>query len=194
MPNWCSNNVIVSGKNLAAFKEWLGDGKALLTKIAPTPQPLVETTAGWSGDAEVQKLNDEREKANLKEFGYKNWYDWNIGAWGTKWDVDAEIDESSSTENEVIFSFESAWSPPQAAFARLAEKFPDLHIRHAYMEEGMCFVGVDTYEDGVVADEVYSEEPDTDEWKELARDEFGWEPWEDDEDAEDLEEEKSAKN
>lgn len=184
MPNWCSNTIVVSGneEDIVQFNDWLDDGKALLSKIKPTPQPLVETVAGYIGDPDEQKKLEEKSAANVKEFGYANWYDWNIGTWGTKWDVDAEIDEVSSISEQVIFSFESAWSPPQKAIALMAEKFPDLTIRHSYLEEGMCFVGYDLYKDGGLTEEVYNEDSKTEEWKQLARDEFGWEPWPDDED------------
>jgi hypothetical protein len=181
MPNWCSNTIVVSGNDLTKFREFLGDGTTLLSKIAPTPQTLVETVAGWSGNPEEQKKIEAQEEINLKEHGFKNWYDWNIGMWGTKWDVDAEIDESSSTENEIIMSFESAWAPPQKAISLLAEKFPSLSIRHSYMEEGVGFVGFDEYEEGGISNEQYSEDSKSDEWKQLAEDEFGWEPWPDDE-------------
>jgi len=182
MPNWCSNTIVVSGEaaDVTEFNEWLGDGKALLNKIKPTPQPLVETMSGFHGDPEEQKKLEEKSAANVKEFGYANWYDWNIGNWGTKWDVDAEVDDVSSINEQVIFSFESAWAPPQRAISAIAEKFNKLTIRHSYLEEGVGFVGYDLYEKGELANEEYNEDSDSDAWKQLAQDEFGWEPWPDD--------------
>lgn len=184
MPNWCDNNIVISGdaENISKFKQWIDDGKNFLSKINPTPKPLTETVAGFSGDPEEQKKIEEQSAANLKEYGARNWYDWNINNWGTKWDVDAEFDDYGTTDNEVIIRFQSAWSPPQRAISALAGKFNDLSIRHAYFEEGMCFVGVDKYEKGEISEEIYNEDSQSDEWKELARDEFGWEPWPDDED------------
>lgn len=193
MPNWCDNTIRVSGEaaEIAKFNEWLGDGKAFLSKINPTPQPLVETVSGFYGDLEEQKKLEEKSAANVKEFGHANWYDWNIANWSTKWDVDAEIADFDTTDTEVIVSFQSAWSPPQRAIATLAEKFPSLNIRHSYFEEGMCFVGIDEYEKGEIVNEIYNEDSQTEEWKQLARDEFGWEPWENDED--ELEENEEGK-
>lgn len=184
MPNWCDNNIRITGEaaDISKFKEWLGDGKAFLSKINPTPQPLVETVAGFHGDPEEQKKLEEQSAANEKQYGFKNWYDWNIGNWGTKWDVDAEVDDISSSSEEVIMSFQSAWSPPQRAISALAAKFPKLAIRHAYLEEGMCFVGVDEYSGGAITAEIYNDDSRSDEWKELAFEEFGWEPWPGDED------------
>jgi hypothetical protein len=180
MPNWCSNTIVVSGDDLTKFREFLDNGRSFLSKINPTPQPLVDTVSGWSGNPEEQKKIEEKQAANLLQYGAKDWYDWNIHNWGTKWDVDAEFDDASSTDTEIILSFESAWAPPQVAISSLAEKFPELSIRHSYFEEGMCFVGVDEYSNGVIANEIYNEDSSSDEWKQLAHDEFGWEPWPDD--------------
>lgn len=193
MPNWCSNTIVVGGDaaDISKFNEWIDDGKALLNKIKPTPQRLVDTVSGFLGDPEEQKKLEEQSAANVKEFGYANWYDWNIGNWGTKWDVDAEVDDVSSINEQVIFSFESAWAPPQRAIALMAEMFPKLTIRHSYLEEGVGFVGYDLYKDGLLAEDVYNEDSQTEEWKQLAADEFGWEPWPDDED--ELEENEEGK-
>ncbi len=182
MPNWCSNTIVVSGEaaDVVEFNEWLGDGKALLSKINPTPTQLTETTAGFHGDPEKQKELEKQEQSNLEQFGHKNWYDWNIANWGTKWDVDAEVDDVSSINEQIIFSFESAWAPPQRAISAIAEKFNKLTIRHSYLEEGVGFVGYDLYEKGELANEEYNEDSDSDAWKQLAQDEFGWEPWPDD--------------
>lgn len=182
MPNWCSNTIVVGGEaaDISEFNAWLDDGKGVLSKILPTPTPLTETMSGFHGDPEKQAELEKQEQSNLEQFGYKNWYDWNIGNWGTKWDVDAEIDDSNNTDEQVIFSFESAWSPPQKAIAILAEKFSKLSFRHSYLEEGCGFVGYDEYDTGGLTNSEYNEDSQSDEWKRLAQDEFGWEPWPDD--------------
>ena len=183
MPNWCSNTIVVNAADISKFKQWLGDGKALLSKIAATPQPLVDTVAGWSGIVDEQKQREAQEQDNLLKYGSKNWYDWNVANWGTKWDVDAEIDDYTSCDTEIIFSFASAWSPPTRAMQKLGELFPNISIRHSYLEEGVGFVGVLTVEDGVVMD-ICHDDSNTDVWKQMAADEFGWEPWPDDADTE----------
>ena len=182
MPNWCSNTIVVGGEaaDISEFNAWLGDGKGVLSKILPTPTPLTETMSGFHGDPEKQAELEKQEQSNLEQFGYKNWYDWNIGNWGTKWDVDAEIDDSNNTDEQVIFSFESAWAPPQKAIAILAEKFSKLSFRHSYLEEGCGFVGYDEYDTGGLTNSEYNEDSKSDEWKRLAEEEFGWEPWPDD--------------
>ena len=174
MPNWCSNNIRVSGPDAALneFAEWLDDGNNLLSKIIPTPEELTKVQSPFNG-------TKEESDALIAKYGHNNWYDWNIANWGTKWDVEPNL---QTNDGEIGLVFESAWSPPQRAIALLAEKFDDLSFYHAYLEEGMGFVGYDEYEGGKIVDEFYSDDADSDEWKELASDEFGWEPMEDDED------------
>lgn len=174
MPNWCSNNIRVSGPDAALneFAEWLDDGKNLFGKILPTPKELADAQSPFKG-------TKEEGAALAAKYGVNNWYDWNIHNWGTKWDVEADVQQN---DGEIGLTFDSAWSPPQRAIALLAEKFNDLSFHHAYLEEGMCFVGYDDYEGGVLIDEFYSDDPKSSEWKEVAADEFGWEPMEDDED------------
>jgi hypothetical protein len=174
MPNWCSNNIRVSGPAAAIdeFAEWLDDGKAFLSKILPTPKELTEVQSPFNG-------TKEESDALIEKYGHNNWYDWNIANWGTKWDVDADVQQN---DGEIGLMFDSAWSHPQRAIALLAEKFDDLSFHHAYLEEGMGFVGYDDYEGGLMVDEFYSDDSESSEWKEVAADEFGWEPMEDDED------------
>lgn len=193
MPNWCNNTVVVKAANISKFAEWFGDGKALLSKIIPTPQKLVETVSGFHGDPEEQKKLEEQSAANRKEFGYSNWYDWNVANWGTKWDVDAQIDDYQSSDTEMIFTFESAWGPPEAAMQKLSELFPEITIRHSYLEEGVGFVGVTEFENGEVIDKQYAEGTESDEWRQLASDEFGWEPWPDDDELGETEDDEQAK-
>lgn len=179
MPNWCSNKLIVSGSaaSIKQFLDWLGEGKGLLSKINPTPEELTERQSPFNG-------TKEESAALVAKYGFDNWYDWNIANWGTKWDVNAQFEDYSINDEEVIIYFDSAWSPPQLVIAELAKKFENLSINHAYLEEAMCFVGYDNYEAGVLVDDFHSDDPDSERWKLVASDYFGWEPWEDDEDEE----------
>jgi hypothetical protein len=66
-------------------------------------------------------------------------YDKCILEWGTKWDVEAEVNVS---EDMVEFSFDSAWSPPNENFMRvLAESNPGFSFNLYYYEPGMGFAG-----------------------------------------------------
>ena len=174
MPNWCSNKIRIAGPDAAIneFLEWVDAGKGLLNKILPTPVELTEVQSPFNG-------TKEQSDALIAKYGADNWYDWNINNWGTKWDVDADVQHDG---NEVSLIFDSAWSPPQRAIALLAEKFDNLEIHHAYIEEGNCFAGYDDYQNGQLIGEMSTDDTESEEWNEIAVDEFGFEPWPDDED------------
>ncbi len=156
MPNWCSNNISVKGpkaKIEALYQEIKGKGE-VLNVIRPRPESL-DITSGWVGadDSPEQKALVEKQEANLKEHGHKDWYSWSVANWGTKWDIDPEGLElnqqvAGSDEAEISGWFESAWSPPIEAFEKYAENNSDVSIYLSYNEPGMCFVGSFTAEDG----------------------------------------------
>jgi hypothetical protein len=150
MPNWCQNNIAISG-DLNKFKTWLNGEPFSLNKIVPMDQILLE---------------DE------------GWHNWRIENWGTKWDVDVEAEITFSGDSAILIHFNSAWAPPNLAIAKLSESFPEITIEHAYLEEGMCFVGKDVYSNGALRNAVCYEDPNKEEWKELATAEFNWEPYE----------------
>jgi len=176
MPNWCQNFVQIKGQNLKALKELIGDGTNLLSRFYPTPQALVETTSPFNGT--------EEERAKLvKEYGSDDWYSWNCDHWGTKWDV--EVEAPQFLDDQINLYFDSAWAPPLQAMRKLSTLFPDVTIRHSYLEVGMCFVGVAEISNGEVNDN-YNEDPDSEEWKKMAADEFGWEGWEYDDEEDDV--------
>jgi len=182
MPNWCNNTVEISHEDVAkmeALVAAVNEGK-FCNHVVPVPKALTETVAGHCGDGYEQELNQFKMELNQKYFGATDWYGFCTSNWGTKWDVDVEIDDASSISEQVIFSFESAWAPPQKAIAILAEKFNKLSFRHSYLEEGVGFVGYDEYDTGGLTNSEYNEDSKSDEWKQLAQDEFGWEPWPDD--------------
>lgn len=172
MPNWCENSVQIKGQDLSKLREQIGDGTNFISRFLPTPKALTEVTSPFNGTAE--------ESAKLvAEYGSNNWYDWNVKNWGTKWDFDAEIGKAD--DGSIYLHFDSAWGPPLEAMVKISQLFPEVTIRHAYFESGMCFVGVAQIFNGEI-DDNYNEDPDSEEWQTMAMDEFGWAPEIDDED------------
>ena len=138
MPNWCTNSVVLKHDDpefieraRSAIQE-----KGLFSEFIPTPKELVETTAGYLGDGYAQELNQFKMQLNEKYFGHKDWYDWNIANWGTKWDVTGE---SQDIEGGLMLNFDSAWAPPVAAYEQLKDM--GFYIEAMYYEPGMAFVG-----------------------------------------------------
>lgn len=142
MPNWCNNDLILKhadkaqiDKALAAFKE----GK-LLETFVPVPEALKETMAGHYGDPYKRELHEFTQQLNIKYFGYANWYDFAVAEWGTKWDIGGRDNTAEQLDdNTIVLTFESAWSPPIAAYEKLQALGFD--VTGYYWEPGMCFCG-----------------------------------------------------
>lgn len=90
-------------------------------------------------------LLEFQEKLNLKYFGHKNWYDWCIAEWGTKWDIGRASEHDPLVEIDdgdwptMTLSFESAWSPPIQAYEKLEAM--GFIITAQYFEPGCGFCG-----------------------------------------------------
>jgi len=139
MPNWCYNTVELTHedpKMIARAKSAFLD-KGLLNEFVPVPESL-RITAGYLGDDAEQKALEAQEAENLKVHGYRNWYDYCVNEWGTKWDVHGQ--EVNDIPNGVILTFDSAWAPPTNAYEKLMAM--GFQIRAMYYEPGMGFCGV----------------------------------------------------
>lgn len=148
MPNYCSNVVEIQGPQ--HILKTLVEHRLDFMKIHPYP-PELDITAGREGadDSVEQRALVKAEKSNLKRYGYKNWYDWCVNNWGTKWnaggDNDAmqvDYDEDVDNQSIALFQFDTAWAPPLGVMEKLMETHPELSIECRYSEPGVGFFGV----------------------------------------------------
>lgn len=138
MPNWCSNGVTVSHPDpfkIKALEDAMKEGKFLNFAI-PVPEDL-QITAGYLGDGDKQTELERKTAENVEKYGYGNWYDFCVARWGTKWEVDCEVDRID--DNTVSASFESAWAPPIGVYEELEDL--GFKVTAFYYEPGMGFVG-----------------------------------------------------
>ena len=145
MPNWCNNTVEIYHEDpvmLERVRTAFNNG-ALLAEFIPVPEEL-NITAGRSGDTEENAKIITAEESNRLKHGYSNWYDFCVSEWGTKWDVGGDGAVPHDIDGGIMISFDSAWSPPIAAYEKLTEM--GFEIRAFYHESGMCFAGI--WEDG----------------------------------------------
>tara|TARA_R100001129_G_scaffold184494_1_gene169527 strand:- start:1178 stop:1735 length:558 start_codon:yes stop_codon:yes gene_type:complete len=115
MPNWCWNHLTVTG-----------DEKELQEFVEKSTNAHKETEFSFEG--------------TLPRGDRKDWYNWSIDNWGTKWDACAP----NICHNDIDYfavSFESAWSPPINWINNIMQDFPDLRFELEYEEPGMCFGG-----------------------------------------------------
>lgn len=148
MPNWCNNTVEIYHNDpamLERVRKGFNEGK-LLNEFLPVPEDL-QIVAGCVGadDDPKQIALVEAENRNLEKYGVKNWYDWCVANWGTKWDVGGDGYEAQDIPGGLMLTFDSAWSPPIDAYSKLVEQF-GFSIRAMYYEPGMAFAGI--WEDG----------------------------------------------
>ena len=133
MPNWCDNTLNISGElnelenfyleNRNYSNEDNKNEELDFYKSVPIPENI------FIGDLSLQE----------RQTNPNNWYDWNLTNLGTKWNVsDAYY---TKNENEIIYEFETAWSPPTSWLEKTANKYPNLIFKMKYCELGCGFAG-----------------------------------------------------
>ena len=141
MPNWCNNSVVLKHEDPAmierARKAFNGEG--LLQEFIPVPQELRDTVSGSMGE-DKREAHEAQQKANVEKYGYANWYDFCVNEWGTKWEIGADGNPAQDIPGGLMLGFDSAWSPPIAAYEKLLEM--GFEIEAMYYESGMAFAGV----------------------------------------------------
>ena len=145
MPNWCSNEVEIYGKeeDIAKFvDECFTDFKDTqvldFAKVMPEP------------DYDKPKKDGTHNDGVQTEFKWEmpDWWTWRNDNWGTKWNLVPNHD-GDLTKYDVIaqggdylqLEFETAWSPPNGIYEAIVEKYPDLDINWFYREDGCQMAG-----------------------------------------------------
>lgn len=151
MPNWCNNVVELVHADPSMLKRAARafNAGALLQEFIPCPEELMdEQLSSYGGDDAADK--DLLRESMLAKYGSTSWYDWRVANWGTKWDVGEENGANEDEETALILRFDSAWSPPIAAYEQLTEQ--GFHIDAYYYEPGMAFCGRWTHGDDQYVD------------------------------------------
>lgn len=126
MPNWCSNNIVITGDKETLTKIWeecFDDGILRFTKIVPYPEGMIYSNEG---------------------------YNWCYTNWGVKWDLSKECGadfELHAEDGAITGWFETAWTFPGVVMKALSKKYP-VHIELDFDETGMCFMGNNVYKNG----------------------------------------------
>lgn len=153
MPNWCSNELIITGPKkkidqcLRTIRGRI-DGKISpldLERIIPTPKELLDTTSPCSNKRKVAR--------NIKKYDYSDWYSFRLGEWGTKGNC-ACVSLARVNSKKALLQFDTAWNPPKNAIEKLSKMFPDLEFYLKYIEEeNMPYEQSITYNQGKLMDE-----------------------------------------
>ena len=145
MPNWCDNQVSITGPNSVIDKiekivkeDDSHANNGLLNFFKPMPKVLEGTTSPSSSADKPQPMVE----------GFDNWYDWRVENWSTKWEVcefygvDRQyLTEQNEGESVITFGFSSAWAPPIGAYEQFLVDHEDCSLKAYYYEGGCDFMG-----------------------------------------------------
>ena len=147
MPNWCDNQVSITGPNSVIDKiekivKEEDNQNGLLNFMKPMPKQLQDTTSPSSASDKPQPMVE----------GFDNWYDWRVENWSTKWEVcefygvDRQyLSEQNEGESVITFGFSSAWAPPIGAYEQFISDMSanqiDVSVKAYYYEGGCDFMG-----------------------------------------------------
>ena len=105
---------------------------------------------------------------NEQKYGSKNWYEFHIQQWGSKWNsYNSEMAEDNTIE------FNTAWTNVKPVVIALSQKFPDIEINYRWADEDIGInMGDVTFKGGECVDEI-SFENDSKEAIEFAAEMWG---------------------
>jgi hypothetical protein len=118
MPNWCNNNITISGPTETIKQLW---------EDAQTAGP-----DGGFGLLEAM--------APIGEWDYGT----AVETWGTKWDISdegLEFTDNGDGTASIQGWFDSAWAPPIGAYEKFCDDMDNCEISASYFEPGMDFAG-----------------------------------------------------
>ena len=186
MPNWCYNNLIITGdeKQIKAFKDKAKnkDTELSFNNFVPLPKELensispVKIVPKDKYEKELAKAKAENKKSKIsfglpiteemskeliRKYGFNNWYDWKVNNWGTKWDISAGLEEKEN--GHLVYSFDTAWSPPIEWLQKVSEQYDKLKFNLYYEEPSMCFRGEALAENGQIGDDCEEYNPNEEE-------------------------------
>jgi hypothetical protein len=170
MPNWCNNNLTLEHEDPAMIQrayDALERGE-FLSEFIPVPKDLTDTVSGFVGE-DNQAAHEAQMKRNLELYGYKDWYDFCVAEWGTKWDCGEQGCADIHPDGKMLHaSFDTAWAPPVNAYVKLEEL--GFKVNAMYYESGMAFAGAygdgndeEISLEGMSADDVENQYPEIDE-------------------------------
>jgi hypothetical protein len=147
MPNWCNNQLTLSGSPTAidhAVNQLKGEWTSIdLHRIDPMPAILINKPDNGVELIDPALLYSTPTRNDLHDSD--TWWSWRIRHWGTKSPVAAPLFTTETLQSGLqaaTTDFESAWSPPLAAFTTLSRQNPGLTISLTYSEPMLEFSGV----------------------------------------------------
>jgi len=169
MPNHCENTITITGEQKELKEIWrrfqhkkekgINMERTLsFEKIMPTPRVLMEQSSPpRKKEDETEEQYQERITKYIRNYGARDWYDWRVKNWGTKWDsYDCFLQEIEP--DMMQFAYSTAWSPGKEILQHLSKLYPNILIVLQYHEPGMVFAGSCMFKSGKILKEDYTED------------------------------------
>lgn len=162
--------------------------KETFNALVPVPQEIIDV--GYSKASEQINSNGFQQYLDNETDGYT----WCIHNWGTKWDIydecflsgedlvnDALESHESMDDIEIVYSFNTAWSPCVPFVQKIGPMFPDLDFELTYCELGCQYAGKLTVHNNLIKHEEYDSTTDKSAYEDFIYKELGYEREEDEE-------------
>jgi hypothetical protein len=132
MPNHCVSTLYITGKPKQLNK--------LMKQVQITESEATEAhpASPFSFHKIIPMPVDEE----------RNWYNWSINNWGTKWDMCDPYITDDWEQGSVHINFWTAWSPVHYVLLQLSKDNPKVKMTYKYYDEGGAFYGTYTYANG----------------------------------------------
>lgn len=112
----------------------------------PSKKRIDDMVAIFEGESPFNMIIPMPEDISLANISYeertasngRNWYDWRIANWGTKWDA-YEVRVQRLSDTSLYVMMETAWSPPIPIFEKLVEL--GFEVSAYYLDEGWMYIG-----------------------------------------------------
>jgi len=135
MANWCSNEITITGNNEIIEK--------LLNEISSEERPGLDFNMIICCPENFPEYESIKDAFDIIGFDRVLWC---VENWGTKGNA-CEVNIRTG-DNNVVISFETAWSPSLPITEKLAQKYPMLSFSHHFKEEGVGFRGFSQWKNG----------------------------------------------
>lgn len=173
MPDYCKNELIVSGANVTKVLDFINNPDSEdedeqifdFNKLIPYPEEFASADKRAAEYGDRLFAIDKDAKDNLKELallnqeygfepdasscpdGYNHGsHDWCVDHLGTKWSTISVV--LSQAPDRAVLNYDTAWAPPLPVIQQLAETFPGYEFDFQYFEGGMGFCGQLQYKNG----------------------------------------------
>lgn len=106
-----------------------------LAQAPTTIEALCEFAEAQNSPYGLNEVPATVHRTIVETYGSDDWYTWRVNNWGTKWTGD-NAEAQRFSDNLLIVTHNTAWSPPSALFMHLRNTYDTLHIINGVDVEG----------------------------------------------------------